>query len=51
MAKVEMPSVVCVKEERRFRVSFSNGHIKVGYEDSEPFMEWTDPNLWKVSDA
>lgn len=49
MAKVETPDAVCCEEERKFWVSFRKGHIKVGYKDTAPFMEWTDPEPWKVS--
>lgn len=49
MVKVDTPDAVCCEEERKFWVSFRNGHIKVGYKDSDPFMEWTDPEPWKVS--
>ncbi|MPC30274.1 hypothetical protein E2C01_023535 [Portunus trituberculatus] len=49
MAKVETPDVVCCEEERKFYVSFRNGQIKVGYMDTDPFLEWTDPEPWKVS--
>lgn len=49
MAKVDTPDAVCVEEARKFWVSFRNGNIKVGYKDTDPFLEWTDPNPWKVS--
>ena len=49
MIKVETPDIVCCDEERKFYVTFRNGHIRVGYQDTDPFMEWTDPEPWKVS--
>ncbi|XP_045114687.1 uncharacterized protein LOC123506555 isoform X3 [Portunus trituberculatus] len=49
MAKVETPDVVCCEEERKFYVSFRNGQIKVGYMDTDPFLEWTDPEPWKIT--
>lgn len=48
MIKVDTPDVVCCEEERKFYISFKDGHIRVGYQDSDPFMEWTDPEPWKV---
>ena len=50
MAKVETPDALCCEEERKFFVSFRNGHIKVGYKDTDPFLQWTDPEPWKVSE-
>ncbi|XP_071526709.1 uncharacterized protein [Panulirus ornatus] len=49
MIKVDTPDIVCCEEERKFWLSFKNGHIRVGYKDSDPFMEWTDPEPWKVT--
>lgn len=49
MIKVDTPDAVCCDEERKFYVTFRNGHIRVGYQDSDPFMEWTDPEPWKVT--
>lgn len=48
MIKVETPDAVCTEEERKFWVSFKDGRIKAGYKDTDPFMEWTDPEPWKV---
>nr|AAF65551.1 farnesoic acid o-methyltransferase [Panulirus interruptus] len=49
MIKVDSPDIVCSEEERKFWLSFKNGRIRVGYKDSDPFMEWTDPEPWKVT--
>jgi len=49
MIKVETPDCLCSEEERKFYVTFRNGHIRVGYQDSDPFMEWTDPEPWKIT--
>ncbi|XP_042864612.1 uncharacterized protein LOC122248571 isoform X2 [Penaeus japonicus] len=49
MIKVDTPDVVCCEEERKFYVTFKDGHIRVGYQDSDPFMEWTDPEPWKIT--
>jgi len=49
--KVETPDAVCCEEDRKFYISFKDGHIRVGYQDSDPFMEWTDPEPWKVTHA
>ncbi|KAK3875981.1 hypothetical protein Pcinc_019193 [Petrolisthes cinctipes] len=49
MIKVETPDAVCSDEERKFSVSFKDGRIKVGYMDTAPFMEWTDPEPWKIT--
>lgn len=51
MAKVDTPDAVCGDEDRKFWISFRNGEVKVGYKDSDPFMEWTDPEPWKVSEV
>ena len=35
-------------EPKDFIISFREGNIKVGPVGGEPFMEWTDPEPWKV---
>jgi len=49
MIKADTPDVCCADEERKFYVTFKDGHIKVGHQDSDPFMEWTDPEPWKIT--
>lgn len=47
--KVDTPDAVCADEERKFWMSFRDGLIRVGYKDTDPFLEWTDPEPWKVT--
>ncbi|XP_045595456.1 uncharacterized protein [Procambarus clarkii] len=49
MIKTDTPDILCSDEERKFWISFKDGRIRVGYKDTDPFMEWTDPEPWKVT--
>lgn len=47
--KVDTPDILCGDEDKDFYISFRGGHIKAGQVGSDPFMEWTDPEPWKVT--
>ena len=46
---MDTPDAVCDGEMRTFFINVKDGHIRVGVLGADPFMEWQDPEPWKVS--
>jgi len=50
IVKVDTPDLLCNEGEKTFRILFDEVGLKVFQTDSqEPFMEYAEPNKWKVT--